>query len=507
MNVDPETNTVPPRLEPAEEMDVGRLRYQELFDFAPDGYLVTDWHGVIQEANQAAAELLQTRKEFLLGKPFPLCVAEAQRPGVYALLGQLRHSPGIARTWEVQLRPWWRAYPLNVALSAKVLVEKGQCLRLRWQLSDLTQRVYADRMLQVERAFAESLVAAAQAVVLVLNRRGLVLRCNPYVRTISGWEDWQLLGHPWTMLLPPADHQAASEAVYQTIHFQTSQTFTGGLLTQAGPSRAIAWSVKALPLATGDGSGPAEIEAAALVLGHDITDLQQAQQKAVQAERLAAIGQMTAALAHESRNLLQSSLACLERLSWRLQNQPEDLDLVDRIRRAQRGLTRLFNDIHTYAAPLQLDSAACHLGELWREVWAEVVAAQPDRETQLQEDMAGMDLWCSADRFRLGQVFRNILENALAACAGPVCIDIRCRDANLGGRPALRIAIHDNGPGLNAEQRLRIFEPFYTTKPHGSGLGMSIASRILEAHGGQITVGKNGEGGAEVILLIPRSRT
>ena len=72
------------------------------------------------------------------------------------------------------------------------------------------------------------------------------------------------------------------------------------------------------------------------------------------------------------------------------------------------------------------------------------------------------------------------------------------------GHPALRVAVRDNGPGLDPEQKQRIFEPFYTTKTKGTGLGMAIAKRIVEAHGGQIAVGEAGGPGAEIILTLPR---
>src|SRR5262249_57163421 len=102
---------------------------------------------------------------------------------------------------------------------------------------------------------------------------------------------------------------------------------------------------------------------------------------------------------------------------------------------------------------------------------------------------AGVDLRCPVDQFRLEQVFRNILENALAACADPVVITVAAREDRLQGRPGLRVSVRDNGPGLTAEQRQRIFEPFFTTKTKGTGLGMAIAKREVEAHGGQVPVG------------------
>jgi two-component system, LuxR family, sensor kinase FixL len=111
---------------------------------------------------------------------------------------------------------------------------------------------------------------------------------------------------------------------------------------------------------------------------------------------------------------------------------------------------------------------------------------------------------CAIDSFRLEQVFRNILDNSLAACRDPVRITVRCTPAELAGHPALRIAVRDNGPGLNKEQAQRIFEPFYTTKTKGTGLGMAIAKRIIEAHAGRIAIGSAGHPGAEIVITLPR---
>ena len=89
----------------------------------------------------------------------------------------------------------------------------------------------------------------------------------------------------------------------------------------------------------------------------------------------------------------------------------------------------------------------------------------------------------------------------------PVEIKVLCTRAEIDGQPAIRIAFRDNGPGLIAEQRQRIFEPFFTTKTKGTGLGMAIAKRIVEAHGGQIAVGSGSDRGAEILVTLPCKAT
>ena len=224
-----------------------------------------------------------------------------------------------------------------------------------------------------------------------------------------------------------------------------------------------------------------------------------------QAERLAVIGQMMTGLAHESRNALQRAQACLERLNWQLQDRPESRDLLGRVQQAQNDLVRLFEDVREYAAPLRLDVRPCDLRQVWRDAWARLTFLHEGRDARLEED-AETDPQCTGDAGRLGQVFRNIFENALAACKDPVRVVVRCGDAALGGAPALRVAVRDNGPGLSDEQRRRIFDPFFTTKSQGTGLGMAIARQIVETHGGRIAVGENPPPGAEILITLPRSK-
>ena len=464
-----------------------------------DGYLITDQLGVILEANHTAADLLGTRREFVLGKPLPLYLAEGHLSTVYALLGQKRASAAI-RDWQARLRPGRRGSPGPlVSITMMPVAEVGRPPRLRWLLRDRSQGGRSGRALLSDRTAASNLIDAAPALVLLLDGRGTILRCNQLLQAATGRSEDELLGRDWLQLLVVPDHSVAREALWQALAHGVSRSFVGGLHGALGPSRVVAWSAKAVPLGETPG-------AALLVLGHDIDELQEAQNRALRAERLAAIGEMTAALTHESRNLLQSSQACLERLSWRLEDRPEVLDLVARIRQAHASLARLFDDVRLYAAPLRLELGPCHLGEVWRDAWTSVRAALPDRQGELHEETGDLDLWCTADRFRLGQVFRNILENSFAACTGPVRVEVRCRQDDLEGRPALCVAVRDNGPGLDAEQRRRIFEPFYTTRPRGSGLGMAIARRVLESHAGKITVG-DGSPGAEILLFLPRHRT
>jgi signal transduction histidine kinase len=233
-------------------------------------------------------------------------------------------------------------------------------------------------------------------------------------------------------------------------------------------------------------------------------ELKRAQDRLVQSERLAAIGQMMAVLAHESGNALARSEASLELLAWEVEDRPEALEHIDRIRKAQNHLKQLYEEVRNYAAPFKLDREVWDLSGIWRQAWENLAVARRGRDAALTEETGGLDLHCAVDQFRIEQLFRAIFDNSLAACADPVRVVIRCTPAEIDGQPAIQVAVQDNGPGLNAEQQQRIFDPFFTTKTKGTGLGMAIAKRIVEAHAGRIAVGPGSGGGAEILITLPR---
>jgi signal transduction histidine kinase len=224
----------------------------------------------------------------------------------------------------------------------------------------------------------------------------------------------------------------------------------------------------------------------------------------LQAERLAAIGQMVAGVAHESRNALQEIRACAQLLEWRIKGDDETRRLIADISQAEARLLRLFEDLRGYASPNRLQREHCRVDEIVNRAWSSLAHVHGGRAAALEQTNGVADLSCDVDPFQLEQVYRNLIENSLAACSDPVRINLSYQDATHSGRPALKVTLADNGPGIAQAQADRIFEPFYTTKTQGTGLGMAIVQRIVEAHGGTIEVSRRDGPGAEFVMTLPR---
>ncbi len=238
-------------------------------------------------------------------------------------------------------------------------------------------------------------------------------------------------------------------------------------------------------------------------LMHDLTEWMAAQERLVQSTRLAAIGEMMTGLAHESRNALQRARAAIDMLELDLDQQPNLRMLSQRAISAIDELQRLYEEVRNYAAPIQLEKREVDLEEAWIEVWGQVSQVHREKKITLRSHCESDARMALIDRHRLNQVFRNIMENSVAVLPehGGI-IEVTSQKIHEEGVSWIEVSITDNGPGMSEEQKARIYEPFYTTKTRGTGLGMAIVRRIMEAHGGSTSVGSP-ERGSQIVLRFP----
>jgi signal transduction histidine kinase len=233
----------------------------------------------------------------------------------------------------------------------------------------------------------------------------------------------------------------------------------------------------------------------------------QAREQLLQTERLAAIGEAMTALAHESRNALQRSQAGLDLAAKRVNDRPEVVELLGEVQAAQYWLRDMYEEVRDYAAPMNLREETVDLRHLVAQTWDHLSQSRNGRSIELRQTGRLAEATAWVDEQAVGQVFRNLFQNAIEASPSVSRIEVDFDLDRIEHCPAVRVSVRDNGPGLDREQRARIFEPFFTTKSRGTGLGMAICKRIIDAHGGRIEVGSKNGTGAEIVLILPQMRT
>lgn len=361
------------------------------------------------------------------------------------------------------------------------------------------EHVQKEKLAEHERSEVKfrMLVEAAACLVVIVDNQHRILYCSPYGRELTGHAVEEIVGRDFLeLLVAPAARAEVVEELAATFAGKPARGREHAIIRRDGSQRWLVWNAQRLE--NFDGSP------AVLAVGQDFTERRDAHERMLRAERLAGIGQMITGLAHESRNALQRIQSCSEMLELEVENNEEAIRLLHRLQSAQDDLRRLLDEVRSFAAPIQLERTTYELSSTWREAWNLLETARRGRQVALDEQADHIDLKVCADRFRLVQLFRNLLENSFAACADPVQIGIRCREVTHNECPAVEIAVCDNGPGLSASARKSVFEPFFTTKTKGTGLGMAIARQIVDAHGGRIELGA-ADHGAEFIITLPRN--
>jgi two-component system, NtrC family, sensor histidine kinase HydH len=216
-------------------------------------------------------------------------------------------------------------------------------------------------------------------------------------------------------------------------------------------------------------------------------------ERLAQSERLASLGTMSAVLAHEIKNPLAALKGNAQLLLEGLAEGTRQRAQADRVVRASTRLQGLVDNLLDFVRSGALERAAIDPAEVLR-------AAAEDAAPRAQLDLDEAPASWSLDGMRLRQVLENLLRNAEQASPGEVTAAARVDEERL------ILTVSDRGPGIPEGEMELIFEPFHTTKARGVGLGLTVARRVVELHGGTITARNRPGGGAviEVVIPIPR---
>lgn len=230
----------------------------------------------------------------------------------------------------------------------------------------------------------------------------------------------------------------------------------------------------------------------------DTTDIRRMETALKKADRLAALGELSARMAHEIRNPLAALCGSVQLLSSAADIQEYDARLLAIVTREAERLDALISEFLMYARPATPHPERIPLHPYIDEEF--IFLAHDPRFTNITlQNLIPRSAEVRADPNQLRQVIINLMQNAAEAM--PEGGDIRIESVVTS--EAAIISITDNGAGIGEDAVHHIFEPFWTTKPAGSGLGLSISYRIIEAHGGGLAVESPPAGGCRFVITLP----
>lgn len=327
------------------------------------------------------------------------------------------------------------------------------------------RRQYREKEALSERL--SSLLDALPAGVVLLDASARVAAVNPAAIEMFGE---QVLGAHW------------GDAVNRCLE----PTLTIGEWMLGESRLSIAES--ALP--SGDGK---------ILLLHDISTAQRMKEELERSQRLAAMGEMAASLAHQLRTPLAAALLYASNLGQPGMSEEARARFSDKATGQLRRLERLIQDVLLFARGESIGADVIVASELLAEAAQTMEPLMREQGVDFVVLDDCLDGRLVGSRKALFGALVNLLENALQAtpAAGKICLG-----GNFSG-DCLRFSVRDTGPGIPPEKRDRIFEPFYTTKGQGTGLGLAIALGVARAHGGTIEISPSVVDGAEFVMTLP----
>ncbi|MEW5853799.1 MAG: ATP-binding protein [Myxococcota bacterium] len=338
-----------------------------------------------------------------------------------------------------------------------------------------------------------AIVDTVQALMVALDRQSRVRFANRALEAITGYKREEILGRDYfEIFAPPNQREHRRQRVLEAFAGKALEWEVDMVCKDGSVRRVqVRWSRQVQ-----------QDEDLIYGMGLDVTAQRELERRARVSDKLAAVGTLTAGLAHEIRNPLNAAMLQLSLLARRISKLPDDdrVPLDEPLRLVQDELGRLnglLGDFLAFARPREYRRAPVDLSTLTREVVALNLELSRDRNVDLRAQVED-GVFCTGDPDALRGAVVNLVKNALEACKGRVSVDLH-RD---GSRAVL--LVEDDGGGIPPEVTVRLFEPFFTTKSSGTGLGLPMVYTVVTGHGGDISLqNRDGGGGALARVSLP----
>jgi len=241
-----------------------------------------------------------------------------------------------------------------------------------------------------------------------------------------------------------------------------------------------------------------------VILFRDLTEIQHLKKEIARTQRLASIGRLAAGVAHEIRNPLSSIKGFATYFKERYREIPEDHKTAEIMIQEVERLDRVIGQLLEFARPMNISKKTASLEDVIKDSlrMVEAEARQRGIRVDFSSDPQTKEVRIDTDRIR--QVLLNLYLNAIAAMESGGTLSVELRQDDDTGR--FRIIVSDTGTGIKNSDLPHLFDPYFTTKPSGTGLGLAIVHKIIESHGGEVSVESRYGEGATVTIRLPYDR-
>jgi PAS domain S-box-containing protein len=388
-------------------------------------------------------------------------------------------------------------------LAAPIRDEKGAIIAAIETLQDVNLKEYAETLQnelsenvrlrqEIEGVYnyLRSIVDSSPDTLFDLSSDGIINYISGNLQKGKGFIFRESKGKPFTEFVAP-EHRTLALAVWEDVKKGIYQPFEIEATEKDGSKRSLLVTPR-----------PIEGTDRYVFVQRDITEFKDLEKKFYESEKLAAIGQLSAGIAHEVRNPLSSIKMSLQILEKRMQPEGNDLKRFRIAQREVEHLEELVNDVLIYAKPAVPKKEPSDIRRIVENALALVERLVTDKNIRIHTELEDSLPFLQVDSAMLEQAFLNIYRNAVDAMEMDGILRTTAR--RTGNDPAqLQITVEDNGCGIEASDLPHIFNPFFTKKKYGTGLGMTQVKKIIDLHRGSIEVNSKKAEGTRVMVTFP----
>jgi two-component system sensor kinase FixL len=455
-----------------------------------DAIVVHDLDGTIVSWNRGAAQLYGWTADEAVGRPIALITPAERHGDLGAILPRIRAGGTVSHFETQRLAKDGRR--LDVWLTLSPIASGGDVIGVASIGRDVSAYKRVERELRASQERWRAIVESTVDGIIVIDARGAIEAFNAAAERLFGYSAEEVIGRNVSMLMP-APFREQHDA-YLARYLETGAQKVIGIGREVAALRKDGRTFP-VHLSVGELSIDGQRKFTGIV--HDLTARVEMEQRLREQQSLTRLGEMAAVVAHEVKNPLTGIRGAVQIIARALPEGSRHVAVIDEIVARIDALNDLLKDILLFARPPQLRP-----GPVGLVVVAEAVAELMRQDPALRElriDVDGPPATVVGDVALLTIVLQNLAQNGAQAMhgRGVLRLSVRLEDADA------IVTVADGGPGIPAEARARLFTPFFTTKARGTGLGLSTAKRIVEAHGGTISLDCPPEGGTVVTVRLP----
>lgn len=482
-----------------QQISAGEIFLKNLMDNIPVGIVVRDEATRILFSNAAAADILGQDTEDVQGKVagegFELCDSKGlplprdQLPTVRVLAtgDRIVNEQASIRTVSGELR--------SGLLNAYLVESDGNSGRfVVSSFLDITSRIQVENQLKDSEQSANSILDSVFEGILTIDLKSRITRFNPAAEVLTGFTESEALGRPLTEIVQFVDDEMAPHSEDARAEAMVRR---GRLTSRDGRETEVERVTSKI---SREGKTMGEV-----VTLRDLGDQLLIEQERAMLDKMRSVGLLAGGIAHDFNNLLTSIYGNLSMAESAIDDRTKALKYLQRSSASIEHATNLTNQLLTFARGSDPVMEVVDAESLVREVAGFVLSGSSIGVSfDISADLAPIEV----DAGQMQQALSNIVLNAKQAMSDSGQIRIELRNVTVGQRPAeyVELAIEDDGPGMAPEVLAKIFDPYYTTKEAGTGLGLATTHSIVTKHGGTISVDSAPGTGTSITLTLPAGK-